>query len=95
MRIMPRNLPGVRRIGNGRRILSVDFDNYAVQCIRDDGKESFAIVFANLAQGKIVRTIFFDTEEELRDELKRMGLTNVRVTELIQHARQHADQQAA
>ena len=61
----------------------MDFDSWAVQCARDEDKETFIIVFANLAQGKILRTIHFDTEEELRTELKLMGQSDAKQDELI------------
>lgn len=74
----------------------MDFDSWAVQCVRDERRrESFVIVFAKLAQGKILRTLHFDTEEELRSELKLMGQSDAQQKKLIIKARRHADQQAA
>ena len=67
----------------------MEYDHYGVQCVRNQGRETFILAFAKLAQGKPVRTNLYETEEELRDELRWMGLSDARIEELIDRARRN------
>ena len=69
----------------------MEYDHYGVQCVREQGRETFILAFAKLAQGRAVRTNLYETEEELRDELRWMGLTDTRIEELIRRARQNPE----
>jgi hypothetical protein len=40
---------------------------------------------------KPVRTNLYESEDELRDELRWMGLSDTRIEELIRQARQNVD----
>ena len=68
----------------------MDNENYMVKCVRNQGKETFVLTFSRLAQGKPMRTSLYETEQELRDELRWMGLSDSRIAGVIQQARQTA-----
>jgi hypothetical protein len=68
----------------------MDNEKYMVKCLRNQRKETFVLAFSRLAQGRPMRTNLYETEQELRDELRSMGLADARIEGLIQQARQTA-----
>jgi hypothetical protein len=68
----------------------MDHQKYMVKCIRNQGKETFVLAFSGQSKGRLMRTSLYETEKELRDELRWMGLANARIEGLIQQARQTA-----
>jgi hypothetical protein len=69
----------------------MDYDNYFVECVRDEAHgERFVIWLASLAEGQMKRTIGPLTENQLRSELEKMGLTP-EAEDLIRRARKHAE----
>ena len=66
----------------------MDNEKYMVICVRDQGKETFVLAFCRLAHDRPMRTNLYETEQELRDELRWMGLADARIEGLIRQARQ-------
>jgi hypothetical protein len=67
----------------------MEYENYSVKFVHDQGRETFVLAFSKLAQGRLVRMNLYETEGELRDELKWMGLSCTRIEELIRQARRN------
>ena len=71
----------------------MEFDNYAVTCVRDDeGEERFVIWFVSVAQNKTKTTFGPFTEVEVRAEMEKMGLSHAEIGNNIQRAHEHAEQ---
>jgi hypothetical protein len=71
----------------------MDFDNYFVDCVRDEKHgEQFIIGFVSLAEGKMKRTIGPFDEKGVRAEMTEMGLTPEKIEDNIRRARAHADE---
>ena len=70
-------------------------DTWGLDCLGEDGNETFVIVRKNLAEGRMIATYYFDTEEELRAAMADMGVTDDEITDVIRRARRAADQKAA
>ena len=72
--------------------VNTDYDQWAVVSVEDDDHiESFAIVFAKMAEAKVVGATGALTQGQLRDALKRYDLatTEPEVHDLIQLAREY------
>jgi hypothetical protein len=68
----------------------MDNGKYMVKCVRNQGKETFVLAFPKLAHGRPMRTNLYETEQELRGELRWMGLADTGIEKLIRQARQTA-----
>jgi hypothetical protein len=72
--------------------VDTNYDQWAVVSVEDDHHvESFAIVFANMAESKVVGATGALTQGQLRDALRRYDLatTEPEVHDLIQLAREY------